>query len=125
MAHITINGTTYRTLATSGQSRGIVGQQRRRAINFNLLVDDVAGGSAAVSEKQEDTLDFIGTVSGSSTVLFTITTAKAFRALLLSGSVTVAGDVGSYTARARDVRERDVPVGAGIWRVVSATLEEV
>jgi hypothetical protein len=121
MPYLSVNGTTYRTAYRTGEARRITIQQRRRALDGSLLVDDVVGGDADEPEKEENTVEFLGT----SSTLFTIDTAKAFALVLTGGNVSVTGNVGTYTARAKDVKEKDVTYSAGVFRVVSAVLEEV
>ncbi len=120
MAYVTIAGIAY--LVREGDSRGRVLQieNRRRAIDGGLLVDSIA-------TKREVTLQLAGLVSAGRN--FTIAEANALIAVLTGGSVAVAGDIGSFTARARDIGyldEQDWRSGSPVaFRIVTATLEEV
>ena len=120
MAYLTLGGTAY--LIREGQSKGrrLHIENRRRAIDASLLVD-------RVDEKDELQVEIAGLVSPGRN--FTIAEANALIATLEAGSVTVGGDVGSFTARAKDIGYADVTdwrTGSPVtYRLVSVTLEEV
>ena len=121
MAYLTIGSTNY--LVRLGQGRGRVTQieGRRRAIDGTLLVD-------AIATKREVTVEITGAVSSGR--FFTPGEANSLITTLMAGNVSVSGDVGTFTARARDVGWVDGQSGDGngapvVYRWVTATLEEV
>ena len=120
MAYLTINGTAYLIREGQSQGRRLQIENRRRAIDASLLVDSVA-------TKREASVELAGLVSAGRN--FTIAEADALIATLAAGSVTVGGDMGAFTARARDIGWADAQdwrTGAPvIYRIVSVTLEEV
>lgn len=123
MSYFTIAGTAY--LIREDQSRGdrIQFEHRRRAIDGSLLVDPVAN-------KKSVQVEITGLEAENR--FFTIAEADTLIATLLAGSVAVAGDLGTFTARARDIGWVDgqhYPGGPHstptLYRLVTATLEEV
>lgn len=72
--------------------------------------------------KKEATVEIIGPASGG---VFTIAAAETLMGTLTAGNVTVAGDIGSFTAAPRDVGWRDVVAAGAKARFITVTLEQV
>lgn len=120
MAYLSINGTAYIVRVGKGRGQRLQVENRRRAIDASLLVDPIA-------TKKEVQVEIAGLVSARR--YFTVTEADALIATLVAGSVTVAGEIGSFTGRARDVSwtdEQDSRVyPPAPYRLISTTIEEV
>lgn len=120
MAYLTIGGTAY--LVQVGQSRGrrLQIEHRRRAISGALLVDSIA-------TKREAAVTITGAVSAGR--FFTPAEAEVLIGVLATGAVAISGDIGSFTARPRDIGWVDVQdyrtSPPTTYRHVTATLEEV
>lgn len=120
MAFLTINGTAYLVRVGEARGRVLLVEQRRRAIDASLLVDRVA-------EKFEGQVELTGTEASGR--FFTPSEADSVIATLVAGNVTVGGDFGSFTARAKDVGYIDAQSyqtnPPTLFRWITCTLEEV
>lgn len=121
MAYLNVNGVEY--LVREGDARQMIRliENRRRAVNADLLVDVIA-------VKREATVEFAGLASAGA--LFSPAQADALAAELIAGPVTITGDFGAFVARARDIgyvdiAERSVPSAPSFFRFVTATFDEV
>lgn len=115
MSYLTIGGTQYRVRIDGSSGRRIQIENRFRAMDGSLVVSRLA-------TKKEVTVEIIGPAAGGG---LSISAADSLMATLTGGNVSVAGDVGSLTAAARDVGYRDVKASGGTFRFVTATLEQV
>lgn len=115
MAYLTIAGTTYRVRTDGSRGKLNIIENRERAIDGSLLVDRIA-------EKMELQVEIL---RGSTGAALSIAQANTLIGVLKAGNVAVSGDVGSFTARAKDIGYRDIRTGPGVIRQVSVTLEEV
>lgn len=113
MAFLTIEGTTYRARSSTGGRIQI--ENRFRAMDGSLV-------RGIYDTKKVASVEIIGPAAGG---LFTIAEADTLMALLSDGNVTVAGDIGSFEAAARDIGYTDLVAAGAARRTVSATLEEV
>jgi len=123
MSYLSINGTEYMIREEDGRGRLLQIENRRRAIDASLLVDSIA-------TKREVQTQIVGLASAGR--FFTPAEADSLMAALAAGTVTITGDVGSFTARARDIGWTDgqhYPDGPfsppTAYRWVSVTLEGV
>lgn len=115
MPYLTIGGTTYRVRADGSSGRRIQFEKRFRGLDASLTVDRIA-------TKKEVTVEIIGPAGGGA---LSISAANTLIDTLTGGNVAVAGDIGSFTAAARDVGHRDIVTASGKARFVTATLEQV
>lgn len=120
MSYLTIAGTAYLVRVGQGQGKRLQIENRRRAIDASLLVDPIA-------DKREVPVEITGQESAGR--FFTPAEADTLITTLLAGNVAVAGDAGTFTARARDIGWVDGQAYPGgvptLYRWVSATLEQV
>lgn len=115
MAYLTIAGTAYRVRADGSSGRRIQIEQRTRAWDGSLI-------RSVRTVKKEATVEIIGPAAGG---LFTIAQADTLMGILTAGNVAIAGDIGTFTAAARDIGYRDL-VAVGLKaRLVTATFEQV
>lgn len=115
MSYLTIAGSAYRI-----RSDGSTGRRIQFGLRFRAMDKSLVRGTETV--KKEITVEVLGPASG---VLFTIAAAETFIGVLTAGNVAVAGDVGSFTAAARDIGTRDIVAGGAKARLVTVTLEQV
>lgn len=115
MAYLTIAATAYRVRIEGSSGRRIVFEKRFRAMDVSL-VRSVQGS------KKEITVEVLGLSSGS---VFSIAAAETFIGVLVAGNVSVAGDIGTFTAAPRDIGFRDLVAGGSTRRFVTVTLEQV
>ena len=120
MPYITIESAEYMVRVGQGRGRTIQAEVRRRAIDGSLLVDPIAS-------KREVTVEITG--DADTGTFFTPEEADYLIDVLTSGPVSVSGDVGTFTAIARDVAWLDGQDHTGgqptVYRWVTCTLEEV
>lgn len=118
--YITINSVGYKIRVDQGQGQLLLIEQRNRAIDGSLLVD-------TITSKLEVPVEITGKTGDSR--FFTVSEANSLITALRDGTVQVGGDVGTFTARARDIGWRDIQdndgVNVTVYRWVSAVLEEV
>jgi hypothetical protein len=115
MAYLTIAGSNYRARVDTTNGRRIQIEDRFRALNGSLIV-------SRTTQKKEATVEIIGPAAGG---VLSIAAADTLMTALATGNVAITGDIGSFTAAARDIGFRDIASASGKARFVTATLEEV
>jgi hypothetical protein len=115
MPHLTIAGATYRVRIDGSTGRRILIENRFRALDGTLVVD-------RLTSKKEVTVEITGPSAGG---VLSISAANTLIDALAAGNVSVAGDIGTFTAVARDIGHRDIVSAGGKARFVTVTLEQV
>lgn len=115
MPYLEIGGTTYRVRVDAASGSRILFENRFRGLDGSLVVD-------RLTSKKEVTVEIIGPSAGGA---LSISAANTLMDTLAGGNVAITGDIGSFTAAARDLGHRDIVTAGGKARFVTVTLEQV
>lgn len=121
MPYLSIAGTEYLVEEGNARMNYVLVENRERMIDGSLAVD-------RITTKKELSVDISGLAA--SGTLLTPAEGLTLISTLLAGDVAITGDLGAFTGRARDIgyvdiSDRAIWASPVVYRIVSATFDEV